>query len=117
MDPRAKRIAAAQRNPNCVLLTWKDAMVAAHEGLDDSPALVVTREALEKAEAKIATLTATLGSVRSRLAFAERQLGPNAVKSPNGVRKAACSGCGKPCTYRPDKEPICRSCYRAEVQG
>jgi len=114
MDPQSKRIAAARRCPNGVLLTYKDALVLAHDGTEDSPALTAAREALEKAEAKIANLTATLGSVRSRLAFAERQLGPNAVKSPNGVRKVACA-CGKPCTHRPGKEPICRDCYRAEV--
>lgn len=117
MDPREKRIAAAKRNPDCVLLTWRDALAASQEGFGPAPALQAAREALAKAEAKIASLTTTLNSVRSRLAAAEKRLPPQEPRQSNRMPMRPCAKCGEYCTSKRRDGQVCRKCYLAEVRG
>jgi hypothetical protein len=104
MDARQKRIAAARRNPNAVLLTYADAFSLA--GAVECQVERLRRE-LEAARVRVVALQAALGASAA----------PKLGRSPNRMPKAACSGCGGPCTARAGKPRTCRACYRLKVKG
>lgn len=116
MDPAQRRIAAARRNPDCVLLTYRDALTIVPGG-ESSESLQTARQALAQATAKIATLQTALNSVRARLAAAERKLPPQEPRQGNRMPMRPCARCGEYCTSKRRTGQVCRKCYLAEVRG
>lgn len=116
MDPAQRRIAAARRNPDCVLLTYRDALAIVLDG-ESSEALQTARQALAQATAKIAAMRTELYSVRAKLAAAERRLPPQEPRQSNRMPMRPCARCGTYCTSRRRSGQVCRACYLAEVRG
>lgn len=104
MNASEKRIAAARRSPNAVLLTYTDAFALA--GAVECQVERLRRE-LEAARVRVVALQASLG------ASTAAKLG----RSPNRMPKVACSRCGGPCTARAGGTRMCRACYRLNVKG
>jgi len=108
MDPQAKRIAAARRNHDGVLLTYKDAQVAAAAGdfvprtlLDDA----LRRASLAEAEAR--DLGAENGKLRRQVAELQRVY----------RRQIPCPrGCGRMMNGTNPNRTCCRQCWEADAK-